>query len=267
MTDDEQRERSLSKWEMYQFLQNERADRYVRLPETKPLSGESLRKMLKKFGDVYIKPDKGCGGEGVSRLRICQNGTEWTFQGEKRKHRSGTEKEMMKLLLNHYEEECIVQQTAPLDRYEGKPFDIRVHMQKETDSSWVYAGEVVRVGGEGGIVSNVEISGGSVFPLESVFTDGKTRSVLRTQMKEMGIALCRMMEKRLRFLEAGLDIGIEKGGELWLLEVNTDDDHGGPSHDLFRTLPDPQLYDEIRARYARTAGMPDWLREWLFMEN
>ncbi|MFD1396466.1 YheC/YheD family protein [Kroppenstedtia eburnea] len=262
---EKQRERSLGKWEMVQFLQNEGADRYVRLPETRRLSRESLREMLEKFGDVYVKPDRGFGGEGVSRLRICQKGAEWTLQGEKER-RFDTEKEMMESLLNHYgEEECIVQETAPLDRYEEKPFDIRVHMQKETDSSWVYAGEVVRIGGEEGIVSNVEISGGSVLPLESVFTDEKIRSVLRTHMKEMGMALCRIMEKRLRFLEAGLDIGIKNGREFWLLEVNTDDDHGGPSHDLFRSLPDQQLYDEIRARYARTAGMPDWLREWLFI--
>lgn len=32
---EKQRERSPGKWEMVQFLQNEGADRYVRLPETK----------------------------------------------------------------------------------------------------------------------------------------------------------------------------------------------------------------------------------------
>lgn len=254
------RKRSLGKWEMDQLLREEGAPRFIRLPGTKRLSGENLRRMLEIYGDVYVKPVKGFGGEGISRLQMGGTGKGWILQGEKER-RFGREEEMMDSLLSHYRQTpCIVQQTAPLDRYEDKPFDIRVHMQKETDASWVYAAEVVRVGKEGSVVSN----GGKVLPLESVVTDEETQVTLRSQMKEVGVALCRLLEKHLRFLEVGFDLGLKDGREFWLLEVNTDDDRGGPSHDLFAALPDPRTYDEIRTRYARTAGMPDWLQEWFF---
>lgn len=245
---------------MDQLLREEGAVRFIRIPDTEQLSRENLGRMLETYGDVYVKPIKGFGGEGISRLQTFETESGWTLQGrEEWKFRRVDE--MIDSLLNHYRQTpCIVQQTAPLDRYEDKPFNIRVHMQKETNNSWVYAAELVRVGREGDVVSNL----GKVLPLESVVADEETRRTLKSEMKEAGMALCRLLEKHLRFLEVGLDFGVEEGRKVWLLEVNTDDERGGPSHDLFAALPDPRSYDEIRTRYARMAGMPEWLQEWLF---
>jgi hypothetical protein len=54
------------------------------------------------------------------------------------------------------------QQAAPLLFFEGCPFDIRTHLQRDVEDQWVYAGDLVRVGGNYSIVSNVAISNGKV---------------------------------------------------------------------------------------------------------
>ena len=38
------------------------------------------------------------------------------------------------------------------------------------DGSWTYAGDLVRIGGMGSIVSNIEISNGSVKPTDEVIS-------------------------------------------------------------------------------------------------
>lgn len=58
----------------------------------------------------------------------------------------------------------------------------------------------------------------------------------------------------------GIDFGIDELHNLWVIEVNTDDALGGPSHDLFAQLPDPTLFEAIQARAARhTADILNFL--------
>ena len=148
----------------------------------------------------------------------------------------------------------IVQQAAPLVRLDGHPFDFRVHMQREQDERWVCSGMLARIGGAHSIVSNVGISKGQVVPVEEIlsalFKDQPDvmKRIVR-QLRKVGRCICRILDHYHDFNEIGVDLGVDRSGRLWLIEVNTNDRLGGPSIEMFALLQDKTPYLEILRRY------------------
>ncbi|HEU4964794.1 MAG TPA: YheC/YheD family protein [Bacilli bacterium] len=267
---DEER-RFLNKWEMHKALDGEELGP-CRLPETHLHGREALAEMLARYDSVYIKPVDTWGGRGISRVEREGKGEDkgegerwcWTVQGEPMQ--TFTNFEELAKAMSPFDEKgvCIVQQTAPLMTHGASQFDIRVHMQRDLDGTWVYAGELVRVSGADSIVSNVAISGGAVQPLAAVVGETFDVSELKERLQEIGFRVCEALEAYRVFTEIGVDLGIAPDGQLWLIEVNTDDAISGPSHELFEHLPDKTYANAMRERFqARRMGMFQALFEWV----
>ncbi|MGZ4122786.1 MAG: YheC/YheD family protein [Tumebacillaceae bacterium] len=266
--------RYLNKWEMYKALHGE----YIgacQLPETALFSASELRRLLEEYGSVFVKPVFSWGGQGISRVERSAGHYAWTLQGES-PVTYATFDQLADAIVPVYEKShCIVQQTAPLLRYLDCTFDVRVHMQRELDGRWAYAGEVVRVSGADSIVSNVAISGGYVLAVEQVVTEvlpseayGGDVDAWKCKLGTVGFAICHLLDRYHLFNEIGIDLGLDQNGGLWLIEVNTDDALGGPSHELFAGLPDQTVYRQIRQRYEqRNLGMFKLFMSWLYVDE
>ncbi|WP_026692150.1 YheC/YheD family protein [Peribacillus kribbensis] len=233
----------INKWNMHKLLQAER-DLPFFLPETLLFSRDSFSILLNKYKDIYIKSVSSWGGSKVGRIVCGESSFSLSIQGDTPRIKENIE-ELYDDLASYYKEElCLVQQTAPLLSCRGRPFDIRTHLQKDLEEGWLYAGDLVRIGGQGSIVSNVAISSGEVKPTEEILTEllqGKT-SLIQQRLLASSLQVCGILDKYHSFLDIGIDFGIDADGSLWLIEVNTDDLYGGPAQQLFAMLPDQSLY-------------------------
>ena len=255
----------LDKWEMYKALSSSTID--CKLPLTEALTESSLRHMLLNVEEIYVKPVNTWGGEGITFVTRVQNpGSQerlYQTKDSSGNQQSGSIDVIVHSILRDYADiPSIVQQSAPLLQLESAPFDVRVLMQREADGEWTYAGSLVRRGSATSIVSNIGKSGGTVIPLSEALRatfplDKHKRRGVRGRCKQCGYQVCRILDGYHAFDEIGLDFGIDADGVVWLIEVNTNDALGGPSHELFLQLPDKELHRQIaerhRSRRVKTA--------------
>ena len=159
----------------------------------------------------------------------------------------------------YQDKNAIIQRGIPTIMFEDQPFDIRSHLYKEMDGSWVYGGNLVRIGGTGSIVSNIEISNGSVKPTNEVISIlFPNHPISIEKLKTISLDICHMLDQYHFFMEVGIDFGLDHEGNLWIIEVNTDDTQGGPDPYLFSLLPDKSVFDQIISHKAKI--YEKWMR-------
>ena len=108
--------------------------------------------------------------------------------------------------------------------------------------------DLVRIAGTGSIVSNIEISNGSVKPTEeviSIVSPDPNYQLLTNRLKAASMEICDLLDQYHFFTEVGFDFALDHSGNLWIIEVNTDDNQGGPDLYLFSLLPDQSAFDQI----------------------
>jgi len=275
----------LNKWEMHKALKNFNVPS-VRIPETRIATFRNIARLLRRHSQVFIKPVGTWGGQQIARVTRQNSGSITLFKRrphasmpacsrrkpqavmQSQKHvylweqqgaavisfttQARLNAHLLKTFLPH---SCIVQAAAPLLKFQGRPFDIRLLMQRDVEDDWVEAGTVVRIGGPKSIVSNIEISKGEVVDLRTLCTQLRITPTARIRIEQhlrhAGLAICSILEPYRHFNEVGIDFGLAANHGLWIIEVNTDDTLGSPSHELFAHLPDPRVFQEIEARTAQ----------------
>ena len=233
----------------------------IQIPDTKIFSRESLSSMLIEYSLLYIKPIASWGGKDISTIQKNGNSYVWTIQGQKAVMIDDFNEIYHQIDQFYQDKSTIIQRGIPAVSYEANPFDIRSHLYKEMDGSWSYAGDLVRIGGSGSIVSNVEISNGSVKPTDEVisivFPDSNHQFSI-DKLKTVSMEICHMLDQYHFFMDVGLDFALDHRGNLWIIEINTDDLQGGPDSSLFSLLPDQSYYDKIIDHKAKI--YEKWMR-------
>lgn len=218
----------LSKWETYQILYtNPKLHRY--LPDTKKYdSSESLLEFLNTYKTVYLKPCNGSLGKDIIRISSIPEGYRFQYQ-KKKVSVTGVwptpqelSIELPKLVSSKY---YIMQQGLELIKYNGRVFDIRVLMQKDGQGQWVNTATVARVAARESIFPNVA-AGGVPKNMETIWRDLTLADwfsskiyadTIQASMESLGT-----LENCLGiFGEAGLDIGIDALGNVWIIEINS----------------------------------------------
>ncbi|WP_409300802.1 YheC/YheD family protein [Peribacillus sp. SCS-155] len=222
------------------------------LPDTKLFSKSALKDMISKYKHIYIKPFNSWGGKNVSTLeKQLQGEYIWTVQGKPSKIFITKEAACKEIESKSDEQSFIVQQAAPILAYESRPFDIRSHIQRNLDGNWIYEGDLVRVGGDNAIVSNVAISSGSVQETNKILSalfPPEVHNLLSDSLVRSSYRICEILDQYYPFIEVGVDFGVDSNGRLWVIEVNTDDALGSPERELFLQLPDKSIYEKIMKR-------------------
>ncbi len=224
------------------------------IPETKKMVRGTLREMLDRYRMVYVKPVNGLKGIGVYRIERlfgryrCQTGIHiQRFDSFERMY--------SKLAKDTKGIPYVVQKGIRLLTYRGRPFDIRVMVQRKPQGGWEATGFAARVAHPGKIVTNGS-QGGMIYPVPQVlrrYTSNPKRVI--DKLGHMGVAAIRCMRAAYPGIqELGADIALDRRLRPWILEVNT-----RPDPCPFAKLESRGMLRTI-VRYAKAYGRTYRLR-------
>lgn len=211
------------KWSIYDRLRtSEVLARY--LPTTRQLTGpESLRAFVEDHRSVYLKPTEGSQGKGIVRVRRVPGGYEWR-RGSKRRQVRTFEALYRGVARIQRGRRYIMQPDLHLATYGGAPFDVRILMQKDGNGVWKQTKIYARIAPKGRITSNLS-RGGTPKGLGTVLRGrfGKRRAAVRRRIRAASAAIVHALEQVVQgpLGEVGLDLGLDRWGRVWLIEVNS----------------------------------------------
>ena len=249
-----QRKPEMGKFLLWRFFyQNARVRRY--LPETKRYGVETFKEMLTRFRSAYVKPVAGSRGRGV--LKVWQQDGNVFVQKTvfRAKAFPSVEAAIRFIDAQRKGKAYIVQQPIHLAKVDGRPFDIRVMMQRERmGGKWLYSGMLAKIAGKGSIVTNVALSKGSVMSTKEALRRSlgwDYERIDRCIEEVIGVcfAAARHFDSYLLYRELGFDMAIDQSGRMWMIEQNT-----LPSHPLFAHLTSNlSMHRTIQQRWMKYA--------------
>ncbi|MDT3427215.1 glutathione synthase/RimK-type ligase-like ATP-grasp enzyme [Paenibacillus forsythiae] len=226
------------------------------IPETARLTRENAKRMLDKYGMVYIKPEVGTYGNGVIRAerRFGKGGAAYWYQ-------SGTRQRTFNAFEAFYSSlkgltrsrKYLIQKGIDLLKAGGRRFDIRVMVQRGPGGVWETTGLIGRVAGKGKVVTNYH-AGGKPTAVEKLLAphmnDALQAETLK-RLRKLGKDIGNFYKKNyLGFKQLGVDIGLDRALTPWIIEVNTN-----PDPYIFNQLKDKTMYRKVMA-YRRAQQSP-----------
>ncbi|CAM3682314.1 YheC/YheD family protein [Marinicrinis lubricantis] len=213
------------------------------VPETRKYSEEQLARMLRRHKHVMVKPSGGWGGKGVLKVSAEPRGYE--VQNGKQKHRFTSIGDTSKYIRKQGGSYLIVQERIPLARIGGRPYDLRVMVQRTGRSPWKVTGKLVKVAGKGYMVTNVRLSGGRVTTFENAVRQslraGTSPDEIGRRIDRTALTAAKQLHRHYKWIRTiGLDMALDRNGREWIIEANFQ-----PMLSLFNRLKDKKMYHRI----------------------
>lgn len=223
------------------------------LPETRRYSERSLRDMLRVHSELYVKPVAGSRGRGIIKVWKTRDNHVVVKRTTEPSRRFSTVGDAVKFIDKLREGKAyIVQKGIRLARIHGRPFDIRVMVQRDKPGGrWLYSGMVAKVAGAHSIVTNTALSRGTVMGVgdalaQSLGWDRVKCGETTRRLEKLGLEWARHFDSYQLYRELGFDVAVDTSGRIWLIEQNT-----APSHALFARLKsDLRPYRRIQYRWG-----------------
>ena len=239
----------ISKWTIAKLLQRDPMSKNY-IPDTHMFGNPlDIIKMLEKYPEIYLKPVRRSLGLGIIKMEKKAEGDYTAFYNVNGVNLN-TNGDINSILAELREvmgkRIYIVQQGIPVALYRGKPFDLRVTIQKDGTGKWSFTRWSARVAGPGNIVSNVA-AGGRGYPAEKILGEifGPGLQVIKDEVKKAGLIIAEALDKRLSGIgDLGLDIGIDIYKGIYLFEAN------------FRAIRPEDLGSRCRRDWIRTYHTP-----------
>ncbi|OXM16384.1 YheC/YheD family protein [Paenibacillus herberti] len=233
----------MGKWQLHRFFSGDDVIRR-HMPPTVEYNSASLKRFLKNYKAVYIKPNDEHQGIGIIKAWKTEQGT-YTYvkvRGKPAAVLPTTDALHQKLGIQS-KPRFVVQKAIPLARTKGRPFDIRVMMMRH-HGKWTYVGMLAKVAGQNSIITNVRRGGGYVETVSAALSSAGQQGIAKkeAQLRELSYRICQRADRYKYSRQIGIDFGIDKKGNIWIIEVNLD----YPSHALFAKLRDRKTYHKIK---------------------
>jgi hypothetical protein len=224
------------------------------IPDTRRMTRHSLLSMLKQYGMVYVKPNRGTFGAGVMRVEaVLRPGSVlFTYQSGLKVKRFSSYNAMYDSLRRLTGKRLyLVQKGIHLLTHRKRRFDIRVMVQQNLKRQWETTGIVGRLAAPKKVVTNIH-NGGTVTAVGKLLSghtaEGRKRRLVKS-MRSLGLVVAKRMHRAYPGVkEVGLDVALDRTLYPWILEVNT-----MPDPYIFTKLKDKSIFRRI-ARYARAYG-------------
>lgn len=216
------------------------------LPKTYRFSRKALWILLKQYGAVIIKPNGGGGGLGVIKVTYLGNRRYEIHKEKKRITVKGKKRAYLKIRRIMQNRVYIVQRYIHLATIDNRPLDMRIIVQRKSHSSrWDVTGELVKVAGEGYIVTNNTRSKGTLLPIrkgirKALFKGRSRRKILAEVHQIARWAAERLVHYYPRQRIFGLDMGLDRDGHIWIIEANK-----APSMSHFLKIKNYAMYRRI----------------------
>ena len=188
------------------------------LPATAPLTPEAIARMLGKYRQVYLKPDEGSRGRGILRLaRLSGSGIQYRYAGGAGGHSRSIADFLAERGKRLADRPYLVQQGIATATFGGRPFDVRVLLQRDGANRWRITRSYARVAGRGRVVANVS-RGGKALGLARVIGRRSVRKSIGMVARLVPSALESALGEPLG--ELGVDLAVTRSGRVFILEVN-----------------------------------------------
>ncbi|MEI7026219.1 YheC/YheD family protein [Paenibacillus sp. y28] len=214
------RKNRFSKYEINRLLSgNDRLRSYV--PATWKYSRGKLAQVLKNRTPLFIKPASGSVGDGIFKIENAPGG-KYLIRGKQGKPLHKTLQQTLACMDRMIRgRSYIIQEAIPLATHQGRPYDLRVSVQRGPLGSWQVTGMVGKVAAAGKHVTNVA-KGGKVKPCAKLFQgSGFSEKAVTREVKQASLKIAAFLGKKLPHLaDIGLDMGVEKGGAVKFIEMN-----------------------------------------------
>ncbi|WP_239615525.1 YheC/YheD family protein [Cohnella mopanensis] len=241
-----------SKWTKTKWLLK-RQDFQRHIPQTMMFNKHNLTTMLTSHSVVYFKPTNGSGGANIIRIKKRARG--YQTQSNSSKAVYSTKDELFNSLKRYSARRpYLLQKGIALAKTSGRPFDIRVMVQKTNAGDWVSTAVFTKIGRPGKVATNYNQGGKIDFFRSTLSAAGyHAASIQRMEakLKRMGVSAGHCFDRHMKgFRELGLDIALDSEGKPWILEVNT-----RPQIYPLKHLKDKGLYRRIISfakQYGRT---------------
>ena len=207
--------------------------------------------MLSRYSTVYFKPTTGSGGNSIIRIRKQANGYQTQLRFTKLSH--ATKDELFRKLQKHASSRSyLLQKGIKLATTRGKPFDLRIMMQKTNDGQWVNSGIFSKIGKPGVVATNYNQGGKIGFLTPTLSGAGYSQADIRqmkSRLKKLGKDVGKCFDRHKKgFRELGLDVALDRNRKMWILEVNT-----RPQFYPLKQMNDTSIYRRI-VYYAKQYG-------------
>jgi hypothetical protein len=249
----------MNKWEAFNVLkEDKRINSY--LPETRLMTEENLWELLTKYGTVILKPAAGSAGRGI--INISSEGNERFMVQVKLTKQVVTRDDLFSYLTQEIlkgfaryidsgevnkilSETYIVQQRIPITEIDHRPFDIRVMVQRKSETPWKVTGKLAKLANYGYAITNVNL-GATILPVETAVQRSSLQNLsLQTLLSQLDQVALRAAERlqyqypRIRVI--GFDMCFDTQGKVWIIEAND-----SPHDYLFLQLEDKTMYETIQ---------------------
>ncbi len=227
------------------------------LPESHLVSNiQVLKSMCSRYSTVYLKPVRGSLGKGI--IKVQRNNQMYTtynssVNGSKKQTYASLTKVCSalasKLQLKRYQ----VQQGIPLITVSGRSVDFRALVQKNEKGKWQVTSIVARIAGNHHIVSNLARGGSLTTAKEAIAKSNLTAAQRKSsylKLRKATMLIAQGIEQQIanHFGELGVDLGLDRAGRVWLIEVNSK-----PSKNDNTPLKDHKIRPSVKqiVRYSR----------------
>lgn len=212
-----------SKDEIYRSIREDGEFAHLLIPEGEYNNFNEFISFVDEYDKIIVKPKSDLRGHNIFMItKLRRNKYLISYQQTEKKI---SKKDLEELFKEKWESgEHIIQKYINSRTKAGDPFDCRVRLEKNGRARWVVAINLVRIGSNQKVVSNVA-QGGSVTTLtaflEANFPEDKEK--IKQQIKRIARTLPYKLEElfNVNFSALGLDIGIDQKGKLYLFEAET----------------------------------------------
>jgi hypothetical protein len=235
--------RSWSKWAKYKVLRKSE-HLLPHLPKTLWMKEHAFWRLLNKYDEIIVKPSGSSGGYGVLLIKSLGN-LKFQIQAGSNKKRITGKTNLLKNVRKRISKNFIVQRRIALASINGRPFDLRVMVQRLRNSPWEITGKLAKVAGKGYIITNMRRSKGAILPVSSAIKrsqlKGLPASELLSHIDQVALTTANQLKKYYpKIRTIGIDMGLDKGGKVWIIEANFD-----PAKSLFLKLNNRSMYRKI----------------------
>lgn len=257
----------LDKWETHRVL-SKIGEVAAYLPPTKLVeTPEDIKGFVSQYKSVFLKPSSGSLGRRIIKLSLGEQGRfNYMYRSRDKQTIAGSTADFH-VLINLLKpvmgkRSYVVQKDLALARYENCPFDIRVLAQKDMQGSWRRTKIYVRKAAPDSFLSN--LSDGArpkaitevlkqVFAADFLAPYGLGEDI-RQAVREIPPALEKGTGRM--WGELGIDLGIDKHGKIWLIEINSKPfralvSESGSFKIIKRSLMRPLEFSKFLAGYYR----------------
>ncbi|GAE07522.1 YheC/YheD family protein [Paenibacillus sp. JCM 10914] len=207
------------------------------LPHTERATPSTIRTMLHQYGDLVLKPCSGSVGIGIMRLQNSgQHRNQLTYSRSSPSARgwrtvSSTAGTLHPIIRQRIRRSSfLAQERIPLAEYRGRPFDIRVTVQRGGSGHWEIAGMFAKTSPPQTFVSNIA-QGGSAYEVPDLLSRCMPEMPIGLTLEriaEFSQHIARVLSLFIPYAaDFGLDIGITNEGKLYFIECNGCDQRYG----------------------------------------